>query len=295
MATTMMPKVSRQEQATRASEILNAAIVGRPQELLLAVEKCPEGVNYRGHAGDNALHIAAFQKNCEMMIVLLDHAADPNHKNTKGDTSFHISCRLGDINGLKTLYASTRCDLLLVNNDQDTAYNVANKVVNMEDVDLLHHYADWTASFNNILELEKMKAGRAECSRFLADKLTVDYDKRRLNSIRMMQTTNIEYSKSTNIIRGKGHFDDRVFKSDLNYAASIAHIAPHEIDYTRLKNDAEATEEAVTTTDLAERLLRSGIYGTSLAAQVGKLKALTATRTDLLDSFEDEEERVEER
>jgi hypothetical protein len=42
-------------------------------------------------------------------------------------------------------------------------------------------------------------------------------------------------------------------------------------------------------------LLRSGIYGTSLAAQVGKLKALTATRTDLLDSFEDEEERVEER
>ena len=281
----------------KAVIIINEVMNNDPEALLLAIEKFPDCIDERSFSGDAALHVAAYKLDARLVHILMYSHSNPNLKNSTGDTAFHISARLGDLASLIIMYDTLKCDLLLQNNDSFTALEVTKLPVDTEDVKLLHLYGPWTSEFDNQAAKEAIRLGRKKCAEFLESKLMVDYTKRRLLSVSLMRDSNIEFSRSANIIRGKGDFSDRMFKSDLNYACRVSHYQPHELDFNKLEDDREGTEEAVTgifVADMVERLLRSGIVGTSLAAQVGKLNALTATRTDLLESFENEDERVQE-
>lgn len=246
-------------------------------------------INSLGESGDGPLHIAAYKRSESLISTLLEAGADPNAKSSLGDTSFHISARIGDEACLRLLYASGKCNLELVNHDGLTAEDMAREDVTDDDVSLLHVYGTWTSSFRFESEKIKMSTNRLRCADLLADWLVHDNACRRQYSIDTMMETNIEYSRSVNFIRGKGHFDDRVFKAELTYAKPIQHIPEHIIDHGKLKSDPGATEIAVRgifATDLTDRLLRTAVYGISLANKVGKAAALAAPRSDLSDVHE---------
>ena len=52
-------------------------------------------VNYRGYAGDTALHIATRKRELDWVGFLLTRGADPNIGDTQGDTPLIIAARIG--------------------------------------------------------------------------------------------------------------------------------------------------------------------------------------------------------
>ena len=60
-------------------------------------------VNYRGYAGDSALHIVARRRDGQWLGFLLDNGADPNVGDNKGDTPLIIVSRIGYVEGARNL------------------------------------------------------------------------------------------------------------------------------------------------------------------------------------------------
>jgi ankyrin repeat protein len=69
-------------------------------------------VNYRGHDGDNALHIVVKRRDANWLGFMLGKGADPNVGNKTGDTPLIIASRIGFTEGAKSLLAfSARVDM----------------------------------------------------------------------------------------------------------------------------------------------------------------------------------------
>ncbi len=249
--------------------ILNSVLDDDVIQLKRNLAKHQQWIDFVGYSGDSPLHMAVYKQNEEMLSLLLYFGATPNNPNSSGDTAFHTACRIGNFKCLALLYESGRCNLEIPNYDGVLVCDLCQHQVEDCDVNLLQLYGQWDSNFNFEEAKQNMAIGREKCGGMSSNKLCQDNALRRQYSILTMIGTNVDYDKSVNIIRGKGHFDDRVFKSELKYATPTEHIPRHIIDHDRLRGDSLATEKAVTgifAADLTERLLRTGVYGTSLAA-----------------------------
>ena len=79
-------------------------------------------VNYRGYAGDTALHIATRKRELEWVGFLLTKGADPNIGDAQGDTPLIIAARIGFENaadymlrmGAKARHANRRGETALI-------------------------------------------------------------------------------------------------------------------------------------------------------------------------------------
>ncbi|MDR0685303.1 MAG: ankyrin repeat domain-containing protein [Spirochaetaceae bacterium] len=62
-----------------------------------------QNFNQRAADGNSALHYAVKERYRGFTLFLLDHMADPNIKNTTGDTGLHEAARIGDVEVIRAL------------------------------------------------------------------------------------------------------------------------------------------------------------------------------------------------
>lgn len=87
--------------------------------------------------GDQPLHFVATRECLEGAKALLDHGADPNAKNGKGETPLHCACGMFGNLPMAQLLVERGADLGIANNEGATALDVATGAEQLDVVNLL--------------------------------------------------------------------------------------------------------------------------------------------------------------
>jgi len=186
-------------------------------QLMKEASDCSDNIHYQGICGETAAHISVYKGDLNLVDIILKHGFDPNTKNMKDETILQSAVRLGDIDIVRLIYATKKCDLDVKNRDGMTAYDLTQ--VNIEERELfeLRVFRNWDRNDGKDLSISKVLAGRKNCEIFLKDKLEID----RLAKTNQIMDDTITYNsnrtKCSRIIKGINADQNYRSYTDLSY------------------------------------------------------------------------------
>ena len=177
-------------------------------------------IHYHGICGETCAHISAYKSDLQLLDVILKNGFNPNVKNHKGDTIVHIATRLGDLDSLKLIYSSGKCDLDILNADGLSALDLSRSLIKDSEIFELRMFRHWNSSDPNDISTASIMKGRKACEHFLAEKVVSD---RFVKTNQIMEDT-IAFNKNrtavSRIIRGINAIKNFRSYSDLSYPNS---------------------------------------------------------------------------
>lgn len=151
-----------------ARKILNEILNSDYRDLVERIDQSPEASNVLGMCGESPAHIAIYKDEPKMLSILLEAGANPNIRNSTGDSLLHVAARLGSLECVKLLYETQNCQLEVRNNHNETAVDIAKSAVCEEDLAVTKLYRTWVAkeTDDNAL-MQSMAEGRKKCLAYL--------------------------------------------------------------------------------------------------------------------------------
>lgn len=157
-------------------EVLNENYYGIKQVIhdYVVKQQVLPSINVIGHCGESPAHIAIYKNDEEMLKILIAGGADPNFKNSVGETLTHSASKFGRLHLLKHLYETGNCNLEI--KDDKFHYTPLEYLENIpfgEDIFVsLRLYKNWRPTDPD--EKDPIMNGRLQCIEYLKEKLEYD-------------------------------------------------------------------------------------------------------------------------
>jgi len=197
-------------------------------QLMKEAPDLSDNIHYRGICGETAAHIAVYKGDMNLVDIILKHGFDPNTKNSRDETILHCAVRLGDIDIVRLIYATKKCDLDIKNRNGMTAYDLSKVDIEESELFELRVFRNWDRNDGNNLSVLKVLNGRKNCEIFLNDKLAID----RLAKTKQIMEDTITYNSNrtmrSRIIKGISADQNYRSYSDLSYPTYATKKWPEE-------------------------------------------------------------------
>jgi hypothetical protein len=166
-----------------------------------------KSINVIGYCGESPAHIAVYKNDEIMLKVFLECDADPNFKNTIGETLFHTTSKLGRFELLKLLYETGRCNLEIKDDrHQYTAVEFLENIPFNQDILIsLRLYKNWSSTDPD--ETDLIKEGRQKCLEYLKEKQQYDREMKIVSLTKEAIDWKLQREKTRRILSG----DDGIY------------------------------------------------------------------------------------
>ena len=96
----------------------------------------------------------------KLLNIILRNGFHPNTKNQKGETILHIAARLGDLDTLKLIYDTGKCELDTFNLEELTALDLTQRSIEEKELFELRIFRTWSRGDDNDISIDKILKGR---------------------------------------------------------------------------------------------------------------------------------------
>jgi hypothetical protein len=238
------------------------------------IEAHPNRVNFVSQCGESPMAIAVYKRDIGMINLLLQAGAHPNHVNNNGDTAFHSAARIGNIEILKIMYETRLCNLVIMNNNNQLAIDIADEMPTDADVNLLHLFGEWNGSIQLESELQELVVGRRLCFSYLYEKAVEDDTQQRQSDIDVMINLNADEQRLRRVLK-----DEQAYVHAAHFHVPI--VIPHPPMSTIAQHDsavvtAESEHPSVLINNNFHHCLVPNAYNNSVAwthGQVGRYES----------------------
>eukprot|EP01040_Poterioochromonas_malhamensis_P006586 gene6586-7090_t len=159
-------------------------------------------INVIGYCGESPGHIAIYKNDEKMLEIIIAAGADPNFKNSQGETLLHIATKLGRIRLLQLLYETGQANLEIEDDQHHLTplQYVKNLSYNEEIMIATQLYQNWKNE--DIDESDSIKQGREECRLYLEEKMEYDKQMKIINLTKQVTDWTIDREKKRRILCG---------------------------------------------------------------------------------------------
>ena len=250
-------------------KILNEILNSDYRDLQERIDNDNAAVSNLGMCGESPAHIAIYKSDSKMLRMLLDAGTEPNLRNSSGETLVHVAAKLGNYECIQMLYETKKCELLLENDNKETALDVANSIVERSCLHSLKLFAEYNSyEPNEKTQIKSIINGRKLCSIYLAEKMIFDREEKVRNMVQNTLNANNERRQKARIIRGISGNNYTSFYSDISYHTDIKKPAWEKIDMDFFKQYYTGIDHIVRTIfacDYVNKSIQVGYYNVLIA------------------------------
>jgi hypothetical protein len=263
--------------------ILNEILNSDYRDLTERIDKNPAASSLLGICGESPAHIAIYKRDQKMLIMLLNAGTDPKLANNEGNTLVHVAAQLGYFELLQILYETGKCELILKNNEGQTALDIATSKPDKATLHVLKSFAEYRCGEPEEKEqLLTITEGRKQCATYLAEKMVYDREQKVRNMVQSTLDANNERRNKARILRGVGGSKYTSFYSDLSYHTDINKPAWEKVDMDFFVKHHEGIDHIVRVIfacDYINKSIRVGTHNALLRLQVKMASSTYPVRT----------------
>jgi hypothetical protein len=263
--------------------ILNEILNSDYRDLHERIEKNPAASSLLGLCGESPAHIAIYKRDQKMLIMLLKAGTDPKLANNEGNTLVHVAAQLGYFECVQTLYETGKCELILKNNEGQTALNIANSKPDKATLHVLKSFAEYRCGEpEEKAQILAITEGRKQCAAYLAEKMVYDREQKVRNMVQSTLDANNDRRNKARILRGVGGTKYTSFYSDLSYHTDINKPPWEKIDMDFFVKHHEGIDHIVRVIfacDYINKSIRVGTHNALLRMQVKMASSTYPVRT----------------
>jgi hypothetical protein len=185
-------------------------------------------IEYVGLCGETAAHIATYKNDLKLLEIILRNGFHPNTKNQKGETIMHIAARLGDLDTVKLIYGTAKCELDTLNLEELTALDLTQRSIEEKELFELRIFRTWSRGDDNDISIDKILRGRKSCEIFLKEKVNIDRHARTNKILEDTVTFNKNRTIASRMIRGISA--DQNFRAFTNLSYPISENKKKDVD-----------------------------------------------------------------
>lgn len=214
--------------------------------------------------GLGAIHIAIFMQNVPIIYLLLEYGADPNLRDRCDNTPAHCAVQIGNIEILKTLYATGKCNFNddLPNKFGQKLLDIASRQLSKDEIKdpIVHMYGDWCPDQWSFTAM-KVEAGRLKCKEYISAVLKKEYEDKRTTSVKHLIENMSVRQHAANVLRGSVTANDKRYITRNDYPKNFTSSDWTERDisfFNQHQEDVDKVTHCVFMRDFASRVIRSG-------------------------------------